>query len=627
MLRPDAGLLNVRELFGVKMKLKKVKFDVSGFRNLTDLEIEISNRITVIAGHNGIGKSTILGLIANCSEFTKYKTLFNLAFRADFSEIFFLDYYKDFMEREHGPSRGFLTYEVEGVEVIKECTVTGSQKEKINTKKYKNFMVKVDPKTLTVKQADELTEDSLYVYRMRVIPRTKNQIKKEIIDKYNIGTAAKLKIPTIYLGMSRISPIGEFKKEDIEHKVSTISDANIKFIYDFFNSVIPFRTPKEKRVYFHAFDNNNKQSLVPEFGHSSLTISLGQDSLSSIATAIASFNNLKNTMGKDYPGGILVIDELEAGLHPIAQRNLVDLLKKQATLLNLQIVVTSHSLTIIKEVLKGLNSGQDGVVYLTDTSLPTVMPDPTYLKIKNDMLLEPFSFVEPQETPIPDMYVYFEDGEACDFMLGILSSLNITNTFTEFGRNLIFVPANLGCSNLLKLSSKSKHFIESIIMLDSDTTNDINKNSSDKERLLDRNNVILLPVSNNESIYNGFPPDKIAYYYLFEKYINYRDNVDFWRNKTPTWFTNDHYLNILYPIEQSGQPINIEDVCTLNKVSRKVMKKWYQKHYDTLQEINIFQLWAEENKVICQEFISILSEKIDTLVEQPSNTLKPQSMV
>jgi predicted ATP-dependent endonuclease of OLD family len=35
------------------------------FRKLGNLKIEFADRLTVIAGHNGIGKSTILGLVAN----------------------------------------------------------------------------------------------------------------------------------------------------------------------------------------------------------------------------------------------------------------------------------------------------------------------------------------------------------------------------------------------------------------------------------------------------------------------------------------------------------------------------------------------------------------------------------
>jgi predicted ATPase len=53
------------------MKVSKITFGDPSFRMLKNITINIADRITVIAGHNGIGKSTILGLIANGSEIKK----------------------------------------------------------------------------------------------------------------------------------------------------------------------------------------------------------------------------------------------------------------------------------------------------------------------------------------------------------------------------------------------------------------------------------------------------------------------------------------------------------------------------------------------------------------------------
>lgn len=50
------------------MKIKSISFGDIPFRMFRNLTINISERLTVIAGHNGIGKSTLLGLIANGSE-------------------------------------------------------------------------------------------------------------------------------------------------------------------------------------------------------------------------------------------------------------------------------------------------------------------------------------------------------------------------------------------------------------------------------------------------------------------------------------------------------------------------------------------------------------------------------
>ncbi|WP_298891321.1 AAA family ATPase [Acinetobacter sp.] len=591
------------------MKLKKVKFDECGFRNLFEIELDIASRLTVIAGHNGIGKSTILGLIANGSELKEPKTLFNKAFRSDFNEVFFLDYHSDFFSRFGGASRAILVYEQDNVEVIKECTVSGAQRAPIKKVNFQKFMVKVDNSLLTEKQQEQLTDDNIFIQRMRVIPRTKNKLDREFVERNDLGVAAKIKIPTLYLGMSRISPIGEFNWEQIEQKkFSKISERSSRFIYDFFNAVIPFKANSQD-LYSHTFANNNKQSLVPEFDHSSLSISLGQDSLSSIATAVASFYNLKDVMGDSYRGGILVIDEVEAGLHPIAQRKLIDQLKKYAEQLSLQIIVTSHSLTVIKESFT--NGDKDTVIYLTDISIPRVMSEPTYLKIKNDMLLIPFNERNAQQKPIPEIYVYFEDEEAHDLLIGILSSLDITDTYNTFGKKFIYVPAELGCSNLLKLSSKSDHFKESLIILDSDVFE--GANNSIKEELKKNKNVILLPVNSEESLFNGLPPDKIAYYFLHQKSENAKDNMGFWKNKVPDFYTNDYYRNYVEPLENSGQKPSISTLDDLQKMNRKIIKRWYKKNKECLNEIGVFKLWALENVDVCKEFVENLAKVIDEI--------------
>ena len=48
-----------------KIQVKSLTFGKPPFRKLGNINIEFADRLTLIAGHNGIGKSTILGLVAN----------------------------------------------------------------------------------------------------------------------------------------------------------------------------------------------------------------------------------------------------------------------------------------------------------------------------------------------------------------------------------------------------------------------------------------------------------------------------------------------------------------------------------------------------------------------------------
>lgn len=609
--------------------LKKIEFDSIGFRNLKDISINFPSRLTVIAGHNGIGKSTILGLIANGSELKGHKTILNKDFRADFSELFFLDYEEDFNSRFPEPSRANITYNLFNQNIIKNCEVSGTHKATVQKTKYKKFMVKVPSSELTEKQAEALKPDSCYVYRMRVIPRTINlkDLDKALLDEHSIGIAAKIPIPTIYLGMSRMSPIGEFDWTAIQQKTSAIPSEIVEYIYDFFDSVIPFSSPsnENKRTFDHSFNDSNKQSIVPDFGHSSLSISLGQDSLSTIATALASFKHLKQEMGDQYQGGILIIDEVEAGLHPRAQRKLIQKLKGLSDDLKLQIIMTTHSLTIIKETLDENIAPQfkvDDVIYLMDTNIPYVMENPSYLKIKNDMLLEEIHVEtsdEPTVPPPPKMYVYFEDLEAYDFFSAILRTLKTRDMLSYFGQELILVPAKLGCHNLLSLSKSTPHFKESLIILDSDTT-DLSQNSkSMKDSLLKYPNVIILPITDSNSSFYGLPPDKLAYSYLLDKYINRNSNRDFWQKKSSNRLTTDFYLDHLKDIQKHYTSEVLNPVHTLEdvrKLGRKPMKSWYNAQRDTLEAFDIFGLWAAENNECCEIFLKSIVLKLDKINDQ-----------
>lgn len=87
-----------------------------------------------------------------------------------------------------------------------------------------------------------------------------------------------------------------------------------------------------------------------------------------------SFKKLKRDMGADWDGGLLLIDELDATLHPAAQLRLISLMEKEAKSVGYQIVFTTHSTVILKE-LSGKNQfnkeggpGDIEIAYLTDAN-------------------------------------------------------------------------------------------------------------------------------------------------------------------------------------------------------------------------------------------------------------------
>lgn len=118
--------------------------------------------------------------------------------------------------------------------------------------------------------------------------------------------------------------------------------------------------------------------------------SIGQDNLGNIISALIDIYML--SMDDEYNGALLCIDEIDVSLHPDTQIRLLDLFVQLSEELNIQFVVSTHSLTIIKEVLKKekRNSSDFKVVYLKNPSAPYVTDMKSYYLIYLWTLFETF---------------------------------------------------------------------------------------------------------------------------------------------------------------------------------------------------------------------------------------------
>lgn len=284
-----------------KIKLRSISFSQPPFRKLGSLEIKIAPRLTLIAGRNGVGKSTILALIAGGSGLTrglKNHTYFANLPNANVDEILKLSFERDYVRGEEEKPSALLTYEKEGTQFYKKCNVSGSEE------------------------------------RLRVVPR--NEPKGPLsVHGTSIPADGKVPIPTVYLGMTRVLPIGEADPTSFERRQAEMDQEDYDFYLDFTNQVIGTGLPPgHANVVTQSIKGTKKRAIYPEYqGYDSANVSLGQDSLSSIATALASFKKLQRTLGDAYEGGLLIIDEIDAGFHPHAQIQLLDQLKSRALLI------------------------------------------------------------------------------------------------------------------------------------------------------------------------------------------------------------------------------------------------------------------------------------------------------
>jgi len=541
-----------------EISLKKLRIDAPPFRKLKKISIDFAPRITLIAGHNGIGKSTILALVANGSGITdkNITTYAGRQFTGLLDEIIHLDYETEFFANQESKKlpNPFLDYTINGAELTKRC---GQTKREVKNK-----------------------DGETYRLEARVVPR--NIVDAPFSDPSNtikVGVASKVPLPTIYLGMTRMIPVGETDPESIETAIdNSIEPEDAEFIDKFIQDIIslgPRDKSKKSSITTQSIIGTRKSAKHPEYMHSPKSISLGQDSLSAIATALASFKRLKRNW-ENYPGGLLVIDELDAGLHPHAQQSLIEAIKNHAKLLRLQVIATTHSLHMIEivhpenNIINGNGARMDSIVYLTDSIAPRAEKDMSFEKIKNDMTLT-------APTPRPKaakqdntLKIYLEDAEADFFLRRLLTRSLKIRINKETKRTLKAIPISVGCQNLQGLQKFDSYFKTVLIVVDADSS--VTKGLK---------NVVKLP-GGRDAHGNGFSPERTIYEFalrLMDDAEDYPSTRSFLKENNITRNQIDRHL--------IKGDTNIKD--------RVSAKKWMNNRLAIIEKWDFVGLWLGEH--------------------------------
>lgn len=302
--------------------------------------INLSRHITAIAGTNGVGKSTILAVLTNVGEL-KEKTLSGSNFRGEFSKIIMYDSFSD----TTGKKASIFFEDLP------------NSPEKYNVEERLDFRASVHSNKSKKRQ------------RYRLIP-----VKTKTHDNER-----KVRWPSTYLGLSRLSPLGESSSARTQKIPPEISDKILKVHSEILSENLENDT-NASMVNIDIGTKHPKVNITSEnYGFASN--SNGQDNTGQIIEAVLSFEMLKKKLGPDYIGGILAIDELDASLHPAAQNKLADWLLKMSQVLDLQIVFTTHSLTLLEHLSKQRNKHHADIMvnYLSSSSY-----NPGVVKIKEN---------------------------------------------------------------------------------------------------------------------------------------------------------------------------------------------------------------------------------------------------
>lgn len=532
-----------------KTQLRKIF--IEKFRALRDVEIEFGDYVTVICGKNGTSKSSILGIAAQIFSFDK-------------------DYVRDQPLSYHQISgRGFKSQYTDHFRISDTYDQPGSMRVNIE---------------LNDGYTREPATGNLVLMRRRDSPRpvVRNNSSAEG------NTSRNFTHPVIYLSLKRLYPI-----TDRDYQVT-----DFEYLEHHKNEFIALTNELLNRNSTIATSTGGTISSAVSHGNNydQDSVSAGEDNAGQIVLAIMSFRKLKEEYA-NYQGGLLLIDEADAGLFPTAQTNLLKILDRECQRLDLQVIMTSHSPTLIEyayqQSLKLRRKYK--TIYLSNTYGDVqVMPDMSWPQINADIHTR--TIQASAEVALPKVNVYFEDDEGLD-LYKIVMAKQPVNKFLNPVKGV-----TLGCTNYIQLIQKkiSEFSQRSLICLDADV-----------ERTTQYKTVLLLP--------GALPPDQLIFEYLF----NLPANHAIWRNQQQ--FTRDVFTNsareLISALGINVDQIRVADLLTRyranhNNEDQKKARQMFKKFYKD-ENIKAFigtgvpwKKWAEDNRADCNRFVSEMLVKL-----------------
>lgn len=557
----------------IKLLIRPFHFHVENFRSFKDVSFDLGKKITVISGQNGVGKSNLLSLIASGSGVNK-KSALGSNFQPEFYDFFNID--KDENYEEY---KLYLTY------------------------------VEDNGKTALTKRLS-FKDDTNTGRGIRIIPRTSNINLEDCTIKqaedmakklYDVGGAARVRIPTIYLSLSRLYPLGE-RKESV-----TVTELKKKNLFyqknadekykEWYNCVVPNAIKSEASLSMVEKNTCSRASLHMDIVNTpTLSQSVGQDNIGNIISALVDIYLL--SLEEEYCGALLCIDEIDVSLHPDTQIRLLDLFDKLADELSIQFVVSTHSLTVLKETIQkeNKNSNDYKVVYIKTPSAPYVTESNTYDLLEADM----FGSLRFDR---PKVRVYFEDRVGQELFRLLFKAFrsiynmidsdievpvlrNSSNVHDFAGINdrikrlgdmlniedkINQIPTILGCEELIKISEADSYFKRVIFILDGDARY---KEPSQKPKIRDYLDVNYDPkklqMNDRKHSINlcffpdYFAPESFLYAMIYKIANNALDNTTFWRTldlkEDTSLYTADKIKNLFSSLPEGYNNDNLKDI-------------------------------------------------------------------
>ena len=521
------------------------------FRIFKDQTIHIGNTITAIAGHNATGKSTILGILGNTCELkSKFgTTITDKQFKTEFSELFKGS--KAFDKRSGDIGTLFYLPQDNDNEIPITLRVTWQKWDK----------------------------DSVDSNRFRILPKW---VDHSISEKV---TAKKLSVPSFYLGLSRLYPLGEDTSEVIEERKfkKKLTNDDIQWLIKNYKYILSIDDSISSISNYEIF--KKRSGGVNTSHYDFLSNSSGQDNLMQIMYLLLSFIKLKteyDNIGEPWPGGILLIDELDATLHPAAQIRLIDLIYKVCKQFNFQAVFTTHSLQIL-EYLSSLqirNSDINIEYFTTANGKLEIHHNPPFEAMENDMMISTYYLTSNNRK----INIYSEDAEARYFIRHMLA---------DYKDHFRLLDIKLGGESLMNLLYNDPDYFKNVLfILDGDK--DLAKTKY-AELPAKHCNVIFLP--GNEG------PEALLYNYLI--------------NLPPTHeiLQENFDKGISIRMFKEMNPLTSPKYASYEK-NREKYKHWVIDNQAMFDDLNIMRYWCEDNQTDLDTFKKTFVNRFNILASR-----------
>jgi hypothetical protein len=536
---------------------------IENFRAMHNQSFRAGKRLTAIAGRNGTMKSTLLGMlgqpfsISNKNKMHGSKTIEGYNYKSQFQEKFCL-------------SKEFDTIGTH-IWTLRLC----------NTSFYNNTS------EYTVKSVSRSQSGHQESIRF-VNAKGKNK---------GMGY---IQLPVIYLSLSRLFPIGESGKTKSLPSAFTKDEKDLYI--QWYKEILSIQAINSPTVELEKKDLKRVFTGVGDKTHDVTTCSAGEGNVGRVITSILSFKRLKDKFEKEYKGGILLIDELDATLYGYSQKKFIHFLNEKSKEYKIQIFFTTHSPIILKEVsnlqrnelrknkiqLDNINTYcfENEIIYLSpqynDNSVRCIEGENIHTAVKLKTSLNDINLSATKISQ--NINLYLEDQIATNFLKSIFDSKKI-----QIKNYINFIDVNLGWTNYLSLHQKKiPEFCNSLIVFDNDVKDLL---TLEQEDYINKNacNIVFMP----EDVEKG----------LFA-------------------FLKNHciYNEFEKEIKQSGLNLSY-DVCFRdwpeNEYETKEYKAWFSyisKELDISDVLYVF--WIKKNKSKVNDFINKFITAYNSLAER-----------